>query len=92
MTQDVSFSKPAAAAGGESGLLATATGARVDVWRLQHNEVKEGEDDDFGPEELAPIHTLRRFTEVVTALKLREDGSVFLAGDKLGKIELVELS
>jgi len=50
MTQDVSFSKPAAAAGSESGLLATATGARVDVWRLQHNEVKEGEDDDFGPE------------------------------------------
>jgi WD40 repeat protein len=32
-----------------------------------------------------------KFTEVVTACKLREDGSVVLAGDKSGKIELVEI-
>jgi len=42
--------------------------------------------------DLKPIHTLRRFTEVVTAIKLREDGQILLAGDKLGKIEMVELN
>ena len=34
---------------------------------------------------------LTRFNEQVTAIKLREDGQVILVGDRLGKIELIEL-
>ena len=34
---------------------------------------------------------MRRFTEQITAVKLREDGLVVLVGDKMGKIELIEL-
>ena len=71
-------------------MLATATAARVDIWKLMANERKDGE--DFDPDfQIEPVSSLRRFTEQVTAIKLREDGNVLLAGDKLGKIELVEL-
>lgn len=34
---------------------------------------------------------LTRFNDQVTAIKLREDGQVILTGDRLGKIELIEL-
>jgi hypothetical protein len=32
-----------------------------------------------------------KFTDLVTACKLREDGAVVLAGDKVGRIEMVEI-
>ena len=35
--------------------------------------------------------TLSRFEDMITAVKLREDGQVVVAGDKLGTIELIEL-
>lgn len=38
-----------------------------------------------------PAQTLSRFADQVTAVKLREDGQVILAGDKLGTIQLLEL-
>jgi len=57
-------------------LMASATGARVDVWKLERNESRgEGEDsDDFGPDEVSPYATISKYTETVTAIKLREDG------------------
>jgi len=93
MTNDVSFQS--AQQGGAPLLLATATAARVEVWSLQQKEKKDAkdkdEDDDFGDDMLEPKASIRRFTEEVTAIKLREDGALLLAGDKLGKIELIEL-
>ena len=94
MTQDVSFCVPKTDGLNDQrsreGLLASATGARVDIWRLQQQEEKEDDEDEH--DGLTPIHTLRRFTEMVTAIKLREDGQILLAGDKLGKIEMIELN
>ena len=34
---------------------------------------------------------MRRFTEAITSIKLRDDGAVLLVGDKAGQITLVEL-
>lgn len=62
-------------------LLATATATRVDVWKL---EAPTEEDAD----EIKPRHTLRNFHDIVTAVDMRADG-VVIAGDKLGKIQLV---
>jgi len=41
-------------------MLATATAARVDIWKLMANERKEGEDvdNDF---QIEPVASLRRF-------------------------------
>ena len=46
----------------------------------------EGSDgiDDYN--EVTPKMCLSRFEDQITAVKLREDGQVLLAGDKLGNI------
>lgn len=77
--------------------MATATSVRVDVWKLmdrKKEEKKAGDDesDDFDNYDMQePKMTLSRFEDQITAVKLREDGQVVLAGDKLGNIELIEL-
>lgn len=74
--------------------MATATALRVDIWKLQQKEKKkEGVDDDFDydDDQIEPYQSLRRFQETVTAIKLREDGQVIVAGDKMGRIELIEI-
>jgi len=79
-------------------MLATATSIRVDIWRLQQKKQKEEEekgDDSFsddGFDQQEPLNSFSRFDDAVTAIKLREDGQVFLAGDKLGTIGLYELN
>ena len=68
--------------------MASATGARVDVWKLQRKDLsKEADEDlDFGDDQVSPYATITKFAETVTAIKLREDGQVILTGDRLGKI------
>ena len=94
MTYDVSFCMPHSlmnqAANPNPGMLATATGARVDIWKLQQKEA--GQDDEDFDNQIEPVHSLRRFTEQVTAIKLRDDGQVMLVGDKAGQIQLIELN
>ena len=82
-----------------SEMLATSTSIRVDIWRLQQKKQKaeeeKGDDsnsDDYDFDQQTPLHTLSRFDDAVTAIKLREDGQVILAGDKLGTIQLYELN
>ena len=62
--------------------MASATAARVDIWRMQQNQDEEAE-------QIEPLHTIRKFDDMVTSLKIREDGQVLLTGDKLGKIQLM---
>ena len=64
-----------------SEMLATATSIRVDIWRLQQKKQKaeeeKGDDsnsDDYDFDQQEPLHTLSRFDDAVTAVKLREDG------------------
>lgn len=59
--------------------MATATGARVDIWKLQQPEAGDGEE---APNQIEPTQSFRRFTEEVTSVKLREDGQVMVVGDK----------
>jgi|TARA_B110000285_G_C15043557_1_gene573073 hypothetical protein len=97
LTADVSFCAPQQgdSAGNQPGLLATATALRVDIWKLQQKEKKKegvaGDDFDYDDDQIEPFQSLRRFTETVTAVKLREDGQVIVAGDRMGKIELIEI-
>jgi|TARA_B110001450_G_C17244798_1_gene328989 hypothetical protein len=80
MTQDVSFCTTVATANAKSeGLMASATAARVDIWRMQQSQ-------DEDADQIEPLHTIRKFDDMVTSLKIREDGQVLLTGDKLGKI------
>lgn len=90
MTNDVSFCAPQSMESSSTnpGLVATATAARVDIWKLQQNKPNP---EDSEPDQITPWQSIRKFKETVTAVKLREDGQVFLAGDKMGRIELVEI-
>ena len=74
MTNDCAFT---------GDLLATATASRVDVWKME-----QPKDDEA--QEISPVHSLRKFDDLVTALALRKDG-VVAAGDKLGRIQLLSV-
>ena len=73
MTTDISFCAPQSMQGASTnpGLVATSTAARVDIWKLQQHkpdpEVSE-------PDQISPWQSIRRFSETVTAIKMREDG------------------
>jgi len=99
MTADISFCRahdlsefqPQANQRTNYGLMASATSTRVDIWRLQQREAKKEEGEDDFELDIEPVQTIAKFTETVTAVKMREDGGIILAGDKQGRIELVEL-
>ena len=80
MTQDVSFCTTSNSTNTQKeGLMASATAARVDIWKMQQNQ-------DEDADQIEPLHTIRKFDDMVTSLKIREDGEILLTGDKLGKI------
>lgn len=54
--------------------------------RPEENDKEEQNDDD-----LRPIATIRKFDDLVTAVKLRKDGQIVLCGDKLGKVQLIQI-
>lgn len=41
---------------------------------------------------LKPSTSIRKFDDLVTAVKLRQDGQLILCGDKLGKIQLLQVA
>jgi hypothetical protein len=63
------------------------------VWKLERNENRDEGDgsDGFGPDLVSPYATISKYTETVTAIKLREDGQVVLSGDRQGNIQLYEI-
>lgn len=92
MVNSVSFcapqSYPGEVGGTNPGLLATAKGAKVELWKLQQREKTE---DDSEADEIEPIAKITKFKDEVTIVKLREDGQVILVGDKNGLLQLMEL-
>jgi WD40 repeat protein len=94
MTNSISFCKSQALTGtnDSSGLMATARGARVMLWKLQQRENKDKDDEfDNSPDQIEPIANITKFMEEITFVQLREDGQTMLVGDKNGKIDLMEL-
>ena len=57
---------------------------------MKEKDPSKLEEDEF-QDEIEPFAKVSKFSDAVTALKVREDGGVILTGDKLGEIQLIEL-
>ena len=82
---EVCFCPSNTQAADKSNMLATAVSARVDFYRVYANE---SEDAD----KMKPDQRIYKFKDLVTALKLRQDGNIIVTGEKAGKLQVIELS
>ena len=70
-------------------LLATAVSARIDIYKLTQPTASQEEEELEG---LKPVQRIFKFKDVATAVALRQDGNIVLAGEKTGRVQLIELN
>jgi len=71
-------------------LFAVAVEARVDIYNLSQPEENPENSEDEDP--IKHRTRLQKFEDSTTAIQLRQDGNLMLAGEKSGRIQLFELS